>query len=212
MEQIQYKNGGQLKSSQDINTVQQWYAALSDAISSAICRVQGETAHLDDAVKAVADIFKSAREKSATVFWVGNGGSAAICSHLSQDMMNKLDIKSQFFGDTSLVTCMSNDFGYEAVYARPIEKTADSQDVLIAISSSGNSGNILSAVDTAQKKGMKVISLSGMKSSNPLWNRAVDAAFFVESDLYGIVEVGHEALLHGIIETQWIGYKAYSQS
>lgn len=195
------------KHSTTINSPLQWYDALADTIRKAECRIKGQNSPLGEAIAQIADLFTQARQKNACVYWVGNGGSAAMCSHLSQDLMNKFEVRSQTFADASLMTCMANDFGYDQVYSRVLEKMAVSGDVLIAISSSGNSENILNSVQVAQNKGMKIITLSGMKSDNRLWNIDSDVSFLVLSDLYGIVEVAHEAIVHGIIETMWLKKK-----
>ena len=187
-----------------VMTPVEWYADLSRALlnvqAKLLDRDAGFETGLDKAKRFIIDTGKC----DATVWWVGNGGSAAICSHLAQDVMNKLDIKSFFLGDSSLMTCMANDFGYENVYAKPLEKLAGKDDLLIAISSSGNSPNIINCVDTIRQKGGRVVSLSGFDKSNLLWNKNSDVSFFVSSDLYGIVEMAHEAILHGLIETRWL--------
>lgn len=193
-----------MKHSTAIKSPLQWYDALSEAIKAMECKVAGKTMPVKKAIEQTINILTAARQMNSTVYWVGNGGSAAICSHLSQDLMNKLGIWSQTFGDISLLTCMANDFGYEQVYARPLKKMAVSEDVLIAISSSGNSENILSSVEVALDKGLHTITLSGMDETNRLWSVDTNVSFFVSSDLYGIVEVSHEAILHGVIETLWL--------
>ena len=181
-----------------------WFDCLNRSIESTRCKIENKNASFDRSLTAVSEFFKLATGNKKSIWWVGNGGSASICSHLSQDMMNKLGIRSQYFGDASLMTCMSNDYGYEQVYARPLSVYASEYDLLIAISSSGNSANILNAVDMATKKNMQIITLSGMKEDNKLWNTKSNISFLVTSDLYGIVEVSHEAILHGIIETMWL--------
>lgn len=181
-----------------------WFEDLNTAVTSTKCKFQNADMPFDKALEQTALVFKSVKEKDASVWWVGNGGSAAICSHLSQDMLNKLGLKSLFCGDISMMTCMANDFGYENVYSTPLNKLASKNDLLIAISSSGNSDNILSCVKLAQEKQMDIITLSGFSQTNKLWNEQSTVSFFVTSDLYGIVEMSHEAILHGVIETSWL--------
>lgn len=182
----------------------QWLELLKTAVDTIECKTGNVSSSFDDAVNAFNGILKNAMAGRRAVFWVGNGGSAAICSHLCQDMMNKLSIRSYHFNDSSLMTCMANDFGYEEVYTRSLNLNAVGNDILIAISSSGNSKNILNAVEAAKNKNMRIITLSGFKKDNALWNYAADIAFFISSDLYGIIEMSHEAVLHGMIETLWL--------
>ena len=181
-----------------------WLELLKEAIDGVKCKADNISASFDSAADTVKNLFKSSMTGNCSIFWVGNGGSAAICSHLSQDMMNKLGIKSHYLNDPSLMTCMANDYGYENVYAGPLSVYASEKDILIAISSSGNSENILNAVEVAGKKNMRIITLSGMNEDNKLWNFESNVSFFIQSDLYGIVEVSHEAILHGVIETLWL--------
>ncbi|MEZ7195955.1 SIS domain-containing protein [Pseudodesulfovibrio karagichevae] len=180
-----------------------WLDDLSKIRTTAQCKVNGTAASLDDGYLALGQVFRDVRESGATLWWVGNGGSAAICSHLSQDAMNKLSVRSCHLNDPSLMSCMANDYGYEQVYERPLRTLVRPGDVLIAISSSGNSQNIVSCVELAKRKGMKVVSLSGFAEDNKLWQGESDIAFYLPGTLYGLVEVGHEALLHAAIECLW---------
>jgi len=182
----------------------EWLELLKDAIAGVKSKKGKVSTSFDAAADTVKNIFKSSIDEGRSIYWLGNGGSIAICSHLSQDMMNKLGIKSHCFNDPSLMTCMANDYGYENVYARPLTVHASENDILIAISSSGNSENILNAVEVAKKKNMQIITLSGFNENNKLWQTNSHASFFVSSNLYGIVEVSHEAILHGVIETLWL--------
>lgn len=186
----------------------QWLRHLSECLSTTRARIGGRDSDLDSAMEELMRLFQNLRETNGTAWWVGNGGSSALCSHLSQDVLNKLNVRSMNFADTALVTCMANDFGYEEVYARPLRTLAESKDMLIAISSSGNSENILECVRVANEKNMKVVSLSGFHMSNKLWGMRADVSFYLPSSLYGITEVGHEALLHSSIEALWLREKA----
>ncbi len=181
-----------------------WLKKLNHTLLSSQCRIDSEKICLEDGCKSAAQIIRASIESDASIWWVGNGGSAAICSHLSQDMLNKLGARSFFLGDASLMTCIANDFGYENVYFKPLEKLVKPKDLLIAISSSGNSENILLCTEMALKRGLDLITLSGFKNDNMLWNVESKLSFFVPADLFGIVELSHEAILHGIIESLWL--------
>ncbi len=186
-----------------------WLENLHKTIMSAQCRSGKESVSLEDGCCVAGEIINKIVDADANIWWVGNGGSAAICSHLCQDMLNKLGARSFFPGDASLMTCMANDFGYENVYHHPLEKLVKPKDLLIAISSSGNSENIFLCAKMALKKGMDLITLSGFKEDNRLWNSESDLAFFVPAELFGIVELSHEAILHGIIESLWLEKKEF---
>jgi len=134
------------------------------------------------------------------VMFIGNGGSAAIASHQAVDYWKNGGMRAIAFNDSSLLTCISNDFGYPQVFVKPVEMFADPGDVLVAISSSGRSENILSAVNAARKKGCKVITMSGFAADTPL-RLGGDLNFYVASDSYGYVEIVHLTLCHCILDT-----------
>jgi D-sedoheptulose 7-phosphate isomerase len=132
------------------------------------------------------------------VLWVGNGGSAALASHFAVDVCNA-GIRSTAFNDAALLTCFGNDFGYEQVFSRPLALFAAPGDVLVAISSSGRSPNILAAARTARERGCAVVTLSGFAPDNPL--RALgDWNFYVPSSGYGPVETVHAILCHALVD------------
>jgi D-sedoheptulose 7-phosphate isomerase len=132
------------------------------------------------------------------VLWVGNGGSAALASHFAVDVFNA-GVRSTAFNDAALLTCMGNDCGYEQVFARPVALFAAPGDVLIAISSSGRSPNIIAAVAAARARGCSVVTLSGFSGDNPL--RALgDWNFYVPSAAYGPVEMVHALICHALVD------------
>lgn len=182
----------------------EWIKKLAKEVNDVQTKVGGKRVEGDTAYEKAAQILLGARRKKNFVWWAANGGSLTIASHLSQDLLNKLDVKSLPLTDASLLTCMANDYGYENVFTTPFRKLMSKGDVLIAISSSGKSKNILNAVEVAKAKGCKIISLSGFNSDNPLWHKKTDVGFYLPNNLYGIVEVGHLILLHGMIESAWL--------
>lgn len=178
-----------------------WLRLLSDAIANGECRQNGKSMNFERGLAVFMETLLETRESNGRLWWIGNGGSSAACSHLSQDALNKLGIKSQTLTDPALLTCMANDYGYPEIYSRPLEVLAERGDLLIAISSSGKSQNIINAVELAEEKGMRVISLSGFSDKNQLWNLPTHLSFYLPTNLYGITELGHEALIHSVIES-----------
>ncbi len=148
---------------------------------------------LEDGVKKVFNLLKNLNDKKVIV--IGNGGSAAIASHVVNDLCKNDNIKALCFSDYSYNTCMANDFGYEHVYERAINMFSESYDILIAISSSGNSLNILNGVNSARKKGCRIITFSGFKCDNKLRHLG-DINFYVPKIHYGYVELSHQIILH----------------
>ena len=130
---------------------------------------------------------------------VGNGGSASIASHIATDFLKNLNIPALAFNDSSLLTCLSNDLGYEQVFSTPIGLLANKGDILFAISSSGKSKNILNAVSQARKRSCFIIGLSGFSASNPL-RKMGNLNFYAPSSSYGDVEIAHLAICHTIVD------------
>jgi D-sedoheptulose 7-phosphate isomerase len=190
----------------------EWLGELETILQNTCCRVSGKETSQEAAFEKVAELLLNIRRNNAAIWWVGNGGSSALCSHLAQDVLNKLKIRSIALNDSALLTCMANDFGYQNVYSRPLETLAQKGDLLIAVSSSGTSSNILNCADLALSIGMSLITLSAFEETNPLWARLADAAFYLPCKMYGQVEVGHEALLHGVIETTWLNENRQNNS
>ncbi len=147
---------------------------------------------------AVRTITKQANQSNKIII-IGNGGSASIANHLAIDLWKNAGIRATTYSDSSLLTCISNDFGYEYVFEKPIEMFADKGDVLIAISSSGMSKNIINGTVAAKKKGCKIITMSGFKENNTLRSKG-EINFYVPSDSYGYVELAHSILCHCIVD------------
>ncbi len=189
---------------QNPKTALDWFTDFNKTVLQSSSRKQGVEISLQQGMDELTNLLIRAHESHSSVWWVGNGGSSAICSHLSQDVLNKLKIKSFFCGDTALLTCMANDFGYENVYKKPLAMFMEQGDLLIAISSSGNSANITGCAELARKKQAHLVTLSGFQEDNVLWNIPADVSFYTPSGLYGIVELAHEAILHAVIETLYL--------
>lgn len=159
----------------------------------------GKTLDFYQGVELACLAIRKRAKPGGKIFFIGNGGSAAIASHMAVDFWKNLKIKAFSFSDSPLLTCISNDFGYDYVFAKPIEFFADKKDMLITISSSGKSKNILKAAATAKVKGISVITLSGFNKNNPLRSKGI-YNFYVPVSEYGLVEVGHQYICHYIAD------------
>ncbi len=159
----------------------------------------GKAIDISKALKSAMDMIKKAAAKENKVMFIGNGGSASIASHQAIDFWKNGRIKAVSFNDSSQLTCLSNDFGYEHVFEKPIEFFAEKGDVLIAISSSGKSENIIRGVRSALTRKCQVVTMSGFSKNNPL-RRMGRLNFYVPSSSYGFVEITHLALCHCILD------------
>jgi D-sedoheptulose 7-phosphate isomerase len=160
---------------------------------------EGKTLRIAAAVETIAGKLKAMRGTSHKAFLIGNGASAAIAGHMSADFLKNGRIPAISFSDPALLTCVSNDLGYESVFSVPIGTHARESDMLIAISSSGRSPNILQAVSVGREKGCFIVSLSGFDTDNLLRNQG-EINFYVPSRRYGAVEVAHHAICHRIAD------------
>jgi D-sedoheptulose 7-phosphate isomerase len=154
---------------------------------------------LDQAFKRMRDAAHAAHDAGNTLIFVGNGGSAGIASHLAIDYSKNGGLRALAFNDASALTCLGNDVGFDNVFAKQLDFHARPGDLLVAISSSGRSANILAAVDKARERGCGVVTYSGFGEDNDL-RRTGDVNFYVRSRLYGFVEVAHLSLCHAVLD------------
>ena len=173
--------------------------ALS-GFSEVLARFQVTSRSAEDVgLAALAQLLGAALARDAQCFLVGNGGSAAVCSHIHNDLVNKLRLRAHVLHEPSVLTCMSNDYGYPTAFSNLVERQGRAGDVLVAISSSGKSANMLAAVGAARGRAMQVITLTGFDAANPL-RLLGDANLWVPSHDYGEVEIGHLFLLHLLVD------------
>jgi D-sedoheptulose 7-phosphate isomerase len=137
--------------------------------------------------------------KVGNVFFIGNGGSNAICSHMLEDYAKIGKFRTFAFSDPAFITCYSNDYGYENAMKEWLRVYFQKGDLLVAISSSGNSANINNAVDLALELGGEVITLSGFKPDNKLHAKG-RVNFHLPIENYGVVECFHQVIVHSLLD------------
>jgi D-sedoheptulose 7-phosphate isomerase len=146
-----------------------YFQQLSQLLLSILITTQEEKAlSLDEGTKAAVNILLSVRSSLGKVMLIGNGGSAAIASHVQNDLCKAVGVRALVFNEPPLLTALSNDHGYESAFEWPVGLWADADDVMVAFSSSGRSENILRAVRAAAIRGCKVVTFSGFQPTNPL--------------------------------------------
>ncbi len=151
-------------------------------------------------IQLLVDTFTSHKQDMTQVFFLGNGGSAAIAGHMTADFMKNGGMNTYSLYDNSVTTCMGNDYGYEYIFSRPMEFLVKEHDLVVAISSSGNSKNILYAIEAAKKKNASVITFTGFKPDNRA-RQLGDINVYVPCEKYGIVESIHNLILQQIVDT-----------
>lgn len=185
-----------MKKTYSFETLSEFASALETCKASS---PDGSTMPVKEALSRVVEMIQTVDKNRKKIVLVGNGGSAAIASHIAVDLWKNGGIRATAFNDSSLLTCVANDYSYADVFAKPIEMFCDKGDVVIAISSSGKSPNIHNAVSAAENIGCEVVTLSGFKADNQLRSRG-EINFYLASDSYGVVEVGHLLLIHAIVD------------
>jgi len=143
--------------------------------------------------------FKRIKNKNKKVIIFGNGGSAAIANHFTIDLTKVCNIRCVNFNESSLLTCFSNDYGYENWVKKSLEFYSDKEDLVIFISSSGKSKNIINGCSYAKKRNSFVVTLTGFNKNNPL-NKLGDINFWVDSKKYNMVENVHQIFLLSIVD------------
>jgi D-sedoheptulose 7-phosphate isomerase len=173
------------------------FQALLDAcvFTDATGRLLG----IENGIQRAMQYLRTLREKGNRVYLIGNGGSAAVASHAATDFMNVVKLRAHTLHDSSILTCMTNDYGYENAFARMLAQVVTEGDALIAISSSGKSPNIRNAASTVKQMGGYVLTLSGFDRGNPLRSQG-DLNIWLDSTDYGFVEIGHQFVLHNIAD------------
>ena len=153
---------------------------------------------LTEGLRAARAMFKAAHAAGNKVVFIGNGGSAAIASHFAVDYTKNGGIRSMALNDAATLTCFANDYGYEEVFAKQLEAHGRAGDVIVIISTSGRSQNILNAAAAAKNARCNVVTFSGMRPDNALRHFG-SLNFYVPAGDYGLVECAHTNLLHSMV-------------
>jgi len=183
----------------DRNTIEGHVKGYVEALSKALLSVDCQQLN-----RAIAEI-EGARVSGARLWVAGNGGSAAIADHLLCDWVKGTYTRERppihvhsLVANTALLTAVANDFSYEVGFSRQLEMQAKPGDLLICISSSGNSPNILAAMRQAVVMNMKTIAFSGFSGGEA--SKLADISVHVDAHNYGVVEDCHQILMHNIAQ------------
>lgn len=180
--------------------MEHYYRSFRSTLQTALESVEvtlcdGQVVEVEKAFDAVCEKAGSIRDAGRNMYLCGNGASAAFANHMALDWTKAGGVPTFSFSDSALLTAMGNDLGYENAFSAPLSWYAKSGDLLVTVSSSGNSPNILKTIEVARGKGMEVLTFSGMSPDNR--SRSLgDLNFYVPSTTYGIAESAHQVLLH----------------
>ena len=154
-----------------------------------------DTDLIDQSVK----IIDECRKKGGKVYIVGNGGSSSIASHVSVDFAKVARVKSSTFNNSNIITCFANDYGYQNWVVEAVKAYMSKKDIIILISSSGTSKNIVNAAKYCKKNNIKTITLSGFKKNNSL-SKLNNINFYINSNHYNFIEMSHHIILVYLVD------------
>ena len=157
-----------------------------------------ETADHNKLLKCIQYIKRCQADRGKVII-VGNGGSAAMASHVSVDFTKAAQLRSINFNEADLITCFGNDYGYENWVAKALEAYADPKDLVILISSSGQSMNMINGARQCESMRLPMITLSGFKPDNPL-RKLGNINLWVDSHSYNVVEMTHHVWLLSLVD------------
>ena len=170
--------------------------------------LMGDDKTIDNLISLKKIIIDNAK-KGKKILVFGNGGSAAIASHFTVDLTKNARVRATNYNEADLITCLSNDYGYDQWVSKAIELYMDKGDLVFFISSSGVSKNMINAVKIARKKkARKIVSFTGFNTNNPLKKKS-DLNFWVNSRAYNHVENIHQIWLLSLVDLI-IGKSEYS--
>jgi D-sedoheptulose 7-phosphate isomerase len=181
---------------------QTWKNCFTDA-QITLEKVLKDPAQIEKCVK-FSQMLIAAYKNGGTVFSCGNGGSHCDAMHFAEEMTGRYrkdrkPLAALAFGDPSHVTCVSNDYGFKYIFSRQLEALGRSGDVVIGLSTSGNSENVITAFEVAKAKGVKTIALLG-KGGGKLKDMA-DLAIIIPAETSDRIQEMHIKLIHTVIET-----------
>ena len=176
--------------------ISKYLQTLSDLmLSTSVTNQSGSALSLDNGADQAVEKIISIGTNSRKIMLVGNGGSSSVVSHVQNDLCKAVGVRAIVFTEQPLLTALGNDLGYGSVYEWPTELWAEPGDLMIAVSSSGNSENILKAAHSSAVKECDLITFSGFDTDNAL-RKLGTLNFHVGSHVYGFVETAHAALTH----------------
>jgi len=145
--------------------------------------------------------FQTAFNAYKRIIVLGNGGSSSVASHISQDYMKSCGKKVSILSDPSMITMLTNDFGYKFAYQKFLEYYVEEDTLVVIISSGGESPNMLKCVDWCEDNKVPYGVLTGFNSNNTIRGEATHALwnYHIASDSYGVVECVHQIFLHGVV-------------
>ncbi|MBF0207311.1 MAG: SIS domain-containing protein [Oligoflexia bacterium] len=181
--------------------VHQYSSDFFCLINSPLTTVSGEEVRFDVWIRILLEFIRDLKDRNKSLYFIGNGASAAISSHFATDFTKRGKFRAFSFNDGVLLTCFNNDYSLEASFSEILKCYMQDGDCLFAISSSGQSKNVLEAVRCVKENynKSKVVTYSGISIDNPL-RQLGDFNLYLNSSSYGPIESGHSFFIHMLLD------------
>lgn len=189
---------------------QNYTKAIANAMNGVeITNLEGQALGHGEATGRLCELSGKIRQAGRQQFICGNGASAAFASHMTLDWSKNAGVSSRCFSDAALLTAVINDAGADELFALPLRCHGGAGDLLVTVSSSGNSPNIVNALKVGREMGMSIVTLSGLKPDNA--SRTLgDLNLYVPAKTYGIVECVHQIILHSWLDA-YLGIEEWNR-
>ena len=177
-----------------------YFISISRGLEESLYYVNQQISEPELFFQSIKGILKKLRETKSKIYFFGNGASAAFANHMALDFSKNGKILSRSLSDSALLTALSNDYSYENAMLEYLKiEGVTKEDLVITISSSGNSQNIVSVLNHCKENNIKSLALSGLKKDNKSISLA-DYSIYVPMKTYGMVECIHQIFLHLILD------------
>lgn len=183
------------------NSHTEYKASLIDVLNTvSFTWADGSTlAGYEAGMDCLVTMLAAVRGRGGKLLFAGNGGSAAISIHMTADFLKNAGFRTVNLFDGAVLTCLGNDYDFSEIFSRQIASLTCKGDLLVCVSSSGNSENVVQAVCAARKKGCGVVTLSGFQKENRIRSMG-DLNIYVPAEHYGIVESIHGVILQEAVD------------
>jgi len=177
-----------------------YYKSIEQGLKNSIYYLNQQTSTPEDFFQKIKQILNNIRTRRNKIYFFGNGASAAFANHMALDFSKNGKILSRSLSDSAMLTALANDYSYEQAMLEFLKiEGVTTDDLVITISSSGNSPNIVSVLNYCKENNIKSLALSGLKNENKSITLA-DYSIYVPMKTYGMVECIHQIFLHLILD------------
>jgi len=176
-----------------------YFGAINAALESTEVTRNGTPVKLAAALDQLITLSQEVKSNRGTKYFCGNGASAAMASHFALDWLKAADLKAIAFNDPVSLTAVANDVSFEQVFSLPLSRLAEKKDLVVTISSSGNSPSVVAAIAEAHRLRVPCVTFSGFRPDNQSRQNG-DLNFYVPCRTYGVAESCHQILLHAWLD------------